>query len=293
MSTVVRPAHRSDAESICQLLHYKMNPKIPLARWRRLMNYPWLDDKPDFGQIVVSDGDVLGYCGQIYADRMIVGGPNKSRRKERIVSMSSWYLDKSLRGKGLGKEMLLSCIKDPSLSYTTLTNSRKPLAIVESAGFDVLEDHRHIWRKSDLNVSAVDIADDLSTIRSEICEHQRTLVDDMSEFAVVPFLVKADGEQALLYFSIKRKGNDVVWFDVLYSSNHEFFVEHAQALANQLLPEESAVLAVDGRFVPEDKKAGLLREDLPVPRFFISNRLEPKEIDLLYSELQLLDLKLD
>ena len=129
MSTAfVRAAQYSDADAICLLLHTKMNSKISVERWQQLMNYKWLDNKPDFGYVVESDGRVLGYCGMIYADRMI--GFGDQLRAERMVSMSSWYLDKSLRGKGLGRDMLIECIKDPTLTYATLTNSKKPLAIV-------------------------------------------------------------------------------------------------------------------------------------------------------------------
>jgi hypothetical protein len=52
------------------------------------------------------------------------------------------------------------------------------------------------------------------------------------------------------------------------------------------------VLAADARFV-DGVQNGAEREALPVPRFFKTERLAPHEIDHLYTELQLLDLKLD
>jgi len=121
MGAIVRHAEYRDADAICQLLHTKMNARIPVERWRQLMDYRWLADKPDFGRIVESDGQVLGFCGMVYADRTI----GEEQRAERVVSMSSWYLDKSMRGQGLGKAMLVSCIEDDSLTYVTLTNSHK------------------------------------------------------------------------------------------------------------------------------------------------------------------------
>jgi len=286
----VRAAEACDTEAICSLLHNKMNTRIPIDRWRRLMTYNWLEDKPGFGRVVESNGAILGYCGMVYADRLI-GGANQLR-SERIVSMSSWYLDKSLRGQGLGRDMLVSAISDPSLTYATLTNSKKPLGIVEALGFQVLEDHRYIWRKTDHAQSGVIIIDDVLTIKDRISSNQQQLIDDMHEYALTPLLIELDGQQALLFFSIKRKDANVLWYDLMHASDYELFVRCAQALADQLLPHSPAVLAADGRFVKKPPP-NITCERLPVARYYVSNRVEPDEIDHLYSELQLLDLKLD
>lgn len=286
----VRVANASDAEAICSLLHTKMNARIPLDHWRRLMNYQWLADKPDFGRVVESDGEVLGYCGMVYADRMV--GDANQRRAERIVSMSSWYLDKSLRGQGLGRDMLESAIADRTLTYATLTNSKKPLGIVEALGFEVLEDHRYSWRKSGQLHPGIVITEDVQRIRARIDSNQLRVIDDMHGYPVMPMLVEAAGQQSLLFFSIKHKAGDVLWYDLMHVSDRELFTNCAQALADHLLPDTPAVLAADGRFVKRPPP-GVACERLPVARYYVSERVAPHEIDHLYSELQLLDLKLD
>ncbi|MFK7854432.1 MAG: N-acetyltransferase family protein [Granulosicoccus sp.] len=290
---VVRRAHEEDIEAICTLLHTKMNSRIPIERWRQLMTYTWLEPKPDFGRVVVSKGQILGFCGMVYSDRLI-GDAVQGYRKERMVSMSSWYLDKSLRGQGLGREMLLSSIEDPALTYATLTNSKKPLAIVEGLGFKKLEDHRYVWSRSNHYDFELPIYDDPADIREQLAPELVQIVDDMQNMPVMPLLVGASDRQALIFLSIKRKKDDVLWFDLMYSSDLEMFSNNAQSLANSLLPNagKSAVLAADGRFVRQPSR-GAVRESLPVARYYVSQRVEPYEIDHLYSELQLLDLKLD
>lgn len=283
-------AEARDAEGICSLLHTKMNPKIPLEHWRRLMSYNWLKKKPDFGRVVEADGQILGYCGMVYSDRLI--GDASQLRPERMVSMSSWYLDKSLRGQGLGRDMLISSISDPTLTYATLTNSSKPLAIVEALGFQILEDHRYIWRKSDSSHTGIIITKDVDSIKARIDANQKRLIDDMFGYALTPLLVELDAQQSLLFFSIKRKAENVLWFDLMYASDQALFASCAQALADKLLPDTPAVLASDGRFV-ELPPPGAVREQLPVGRYYVSDRVARNEIDHLYSELQLLDLKLD
>lgn len=289
MSACVRLAEPRDIDAICALLHSKMNAKIPVERWRQLMSYEWLADKPDFGRVVESDGRVLGFCGMVYADRTV----GADERVERIVSMSSWYLDKTMRGKGLGKAMLKSAISDPNLTYATLTNSRKPLGIVEALGFRALEDHRYLWQKTSSEEASMTLLNDAAVIRPMVKPFQQVIMDDMAGFKLQPMLLQAEGKQCLLFFSIKRKANDRNWFDVMYASDSQLFSRFAQAIANRVLPDnEPAVLAADGRFVPEPNSTAT-HENLPVSRYYVSQRVAPHEIDHLYSELQLLDLKLD
>lgn len=288
MSSFVRHAESRDIEPICELLHAKMNSRIPVERWRKLMTYDWLEEKPDFGRIVESDGRVLGFCGMVYADRTV----GKDERQERIVSMSSWYLDKSMRGKGLGKAMLESAIEDSTLTYATLTNSRKPLGIVEALGFRALEDHRYLWKKTTPVKSLITVVREVPNILAEIRPFQQKILNDMSNQPLTPILLQHNGQQLLVIFSIKRKANEVLWFDVMYVSDHQLMAEYGQSLADVLLPDEQSVLAVDGRFV-SIQPPGAERQALPVSRYFVSRRVQPQEIDHLYSELQLLDLKLD
>ena len=113
----VRPAVAADIDAVCRLLHEQMNRRLPPERWRRITTYGWLAQKPDFGRVVDDGGKVVGFVGSVYADREIAG------RRERVVSMSSWYLDKAYRGQGLGFELMRSATEDDEASYTMITVS--------------------------------------------------------------------------------------------------------------------------------------------------------------------------
>ncbi len=291
MSTFIRAAELRDVESICSLLHTKMNSRFSVERWSRLMSYPWLADIPDYGQVVESDGRILGYVGLIYSDRMI-GDSLNGFRKERFASMSSWYLDKSLRGKGLGKGLLLATMENSAQTFTIFTNSSKPIGIVKALGYQLLDEERYHWRKSGSCSSSIELTRGVEAIRLRADDTQRQLLEDMQTMPVVPIWLEAGGRQALLFFSIKSKGENVLWFDLLHTSDPELFTDCAQQLANCLLPDTSAVLATDSRLVKSPPE-GTIREHLPIARHYLSSTVQPHEIDFLYSELQLLDLKLE
>ena len=291
MSAVIRPAGPGDIDPVCALLHDKMNAKIAPDRWRRLMTYEWLASKPDLGRVVEAGGQILGYVGMVYADREIPDASGGAR-SERIVNICAWYLDKSLRGTGLGTAMMADATADPAMSYDIMTSSKNTLKILAAVGYRVLDDHRYVWRKTGPPDAALAVIDDPAAIRARATAGEARLLDDMAGLSATPILIESGGTRALLFFSVKQKGANVTWFDLLHAGDRALFAGQGQALANALLPGEPAVLAADARFVSQ-VPGGAAREPLPVPRFFKTERLAPHQIDHLYTELQLLDLKLD
>jgi GNAT superfamily N-acetyltransferase len=287
MSVAVRPATAADVEAVCRLLHEKMNPRIAPERWRSLMTYRWLADKPDLGRVAVDGGRVAGYVGMVYADRELGG------RRERIVNICAWYLDRDYRGRGLGFELMRSATSDPALSYTILTSSARTLPLLGAIGYRVLDAARLLWRRRGPAPAGLEVEADGAALPRLLDPAARRLLDDHAGLPVRPLLVGAGGEACLVVLSEKLKGDDVAYSDVLHLGNPRLFARLAQAIADRLLPAGKAVLAVDRRLLGGAPAAGGEVEAIRVPRFFKSARLAPEAIDNLYSELQLLDLKLE
>ena len=177
-----------------------------------------------------------------------------------------------------------------------MTSSKNTLKSLDTVGYRVLDDHRYVWRKTGAAEGALTVVVDATAIRAQVGAEDTKVLDDMAGLPATPMLIEAGGQQALLFFSIKRKAEDILWYDLLHAGDLPLFADHAQALANAVLPDGPAVLAADCRFTPdgtERQLTGAIREKLAVPRFFKTERLAPHEIDHLYTELQLLDLKLD
>ncbi|MEK9662940.1 MAG: hypothetical protein VW644_14630, partial [Alphaproteobacteria bacterium] len=78
----------------------------------------------------------------------------------------------------------------------------------------------------------------------------------------------------------------------LHTGDRDFLAEYGQALAAALLPADApAAMVADSRFVAGPSPGGSV-EPLGTPRLYRSPTLEPAQIDNLYNELQLLQLKL-
>jgi hypothetical protein len=251
------------------------------------MTYGWLETKPDLGRVAMAGNEIAGYVGMVYADRAIGGA------SERVVGICAWYLGSPWRGRGLGRELMRRATEDPRLHYAILTSSSRTPPILAQVGYRVLEDERVTWRRGGA-ASRSEVEQDPAAIAARVDAAARRLLEDHAGLPVVPLLLEAEGRTALLMLSVKRKAGDRLWFDVLHVGDGALLARNAQALANTILPEgEDAVLAVDRRLLAGECPVGGLVESLKVPRFFKSARLEPRHIDNLYSELQLLDLKLD
>jgi len=282
----VRPAGAADIESICRLLHEQMSRKFTPDRWRRLMTYRWIAEKPDLGRVAIVEGRVVGYVGMVYADRRL------GQRRHRIVNICAWYLDKAYRGLGLGLELMRSATADPETTYTNLTSSSRTLTLLDRVGFRVLDSERRLWTVQAPPVGLAIERDEAQILKA--CEAaQAEMLRDHAGLPIRPILIREGEESCLAVFSIKQKHQGDPYFDVLHLSNPAFFAARAQAIADSLLPRSGrAVLAADARLLMGDPQGGTI-QPMPVPRFFKSSRLQPAEIDNMYSELQLLDLKLD
>ena len=98
-------------------------------------------------------------------------------------------------------------------------------------------------------------------------------------------------DRCLLVNYVKLKGDDIAHHEILHAGDRQLFARHVHAYANAVLPREKAVLSLDSRFVAPGTRADRTAP-LEISRYFRPYDLEAADIDFLYSEVLLLDLKL-
>lgn len=179
------------------------------------------------------------------------------------------------------------------MSYAILTSSGRTPPILARLGYHVLETERLVWQAGARPRPAPLLEHDPGRIAAALGPAARRLLADHAGLPVRPLLLAAEGESALLMLSVVRKDEEILWYDVMHAGAPAVFARHAQAVADAILPEPGARLAIDRRLLRGAAAPEASIETLSVPRFLKSARLEPADIDNLYSELQLLDLKLE
>lgn len=281
----LRTAGPDDRDAVVTLLHERMSSRISLGGWRRLFDYPWVADKPDCGVIVLEQGRVAGYLAVIYADRRLGG------RTVRTANLSSWYLVRPLRGQGIGLAMLQLATREPAVTYTTFSSNPQALHVMARAGLVLLDDSRFLWRRTAAPAAGVTVLSGFDALLPEIPDHERQILADHRDLPVQPYLLRAPEGDCLIVLSVKMKGADVAYHEVLHLGSPPVFARHAAAFANAVLTPGSAVLAVDRRFL-DGCEVVAASEQISVPRYFRSPDLARREVDFLYSEIPLLDLKL-
>ena len=281
---IIRPAHAGDIEPVALLLHEQMNRKIAPGRWRRLMTYDWMADKPNLGFVAEAAGRIVGYVGAVYSDRQVAG------KSERLVNICAWYLEKAHRGAGAGERLMAEATANPDWHYNIMTSSSRTLEILGRVGYRVLDDTRHDWQRD--GGAALALERDPARIAEGATDIERKILADHARLPVTPVLVQDAGRRVLAVFSVTKKGDDRPWCDLLYVGDTAL-MGNGQALANAILPSDDAVLSADARFCGEVQPAGARQVTLPVPRFVKSSSLSGAAVDHLYTELQLMGLKLD
>ena len=285
---MIRPAEAGDASAVAAFLHRPMKTRIPEARGRRLFAPPWErpDATLDYGRVAEDAGRLVGFIARTYSQRIWQG------RVELVASIGSWYVHRDCRGRGLGVGLYESILADRgAASYTVVSIAPHTYELYDRWGFDMLDDHRWLWRRRGKTGVGLEVLTDPADFLELLDERQQRMLHEHTGFAMWPALLRCDRGDCLMVLSSKYKGADVLYLDLMHLSHPEVFVAVAQEVAERLLPEGDAVLAVDGRFVagaPESAE----RVTIPVPRRFISERMPPAAFDFMYTEVPLLDLKL-
>jgi GNAT superfamily N-acetyltransferase len=285
MSVIVRPAEQGDIESVVDLLFDNMSQKVPKERWRRLLDYPWRPTDADLGRVAVDGNRIVGFLGLVYVDRPIGG------HIERFCNICAWYLLKSHRGQGVGQQIQFSATADPRMTYTIMTATAATGRAFEShSGFQVLDDKRYLLRRDAGPRRTIELIDDPDRIAPLLAPDDRAILEQHRPYNVRHLVAKAGGEACYIVMQVKRKGEDIDYHEVMYASDGRLLREFAPSIAHALLSSDTAVLAIDPRFLPEP--SDWETETLRLPRWYRSARVEPAKIDHLYGEIPLLDLKL-
>lgn len=285
-TATLRRAKPGDIAAICELLHTHMNSDFSVERWRKLFEPQWCLDNPDMGIVAVDGNRIVGFHGHVCSHRTI------GNREYRFVNFSSWYLLKEYRGQGLGRKMLEMAVSRPDTTYVVCSLSPKRIDYFKTLGMDVLDTERLLWRKEGHEYENLDIIDDPEVIAMRANPDEVAILKDHEGLKITPILVSTKCTQCLLLLSISKKAGGRIYYDVLYRSNPGMFTDRAPDIAQALLPDGDCVLAADRRFVENDAPEAEV-EQIKSPRFFKSDQVKPRNVDLAYSEIVLLELKLD
>jgi hypothetical protein len=263
--------------------------KIPFERWANILDCRWTPGEDRYGVVVMRDGELAGFLGIVFADRVIRG---KTRRTGNITS---WFVEKDLRRGGLGQDMLALVTSPENVTYTATSPNIRSGSLLAKIGWHLMEDRRLCWDRTGDPATAAVIAlggMDAAADAAGLSAAERRILADHRGLKAQAHILDAGAEgRCLLVSYVKLKGDDIAHHEILHAGDRALLARHVRTYANAVLPREKAVLSLDARLVAPGAAAD--RETaLEISRYFRPHDLRAADIDFLYSEVLLLDLKL-
>lgn len=281
----VAHARAEEREEIAQFMQ-EVFPKAKwsIDGWRRLLDGRWAAPADSFA-VTARDGDrLVGVLGLVTARRPTAAG------RAITANMTSWYLLKPYRAGGVGGRMIRLAAEDPTVTVTNFASAPRAVGAVQRAGLDVLDTHRLIWRPR-RRQAPLPVHRDPLALGAALPARDGQVLADHAGLNLAWCAVETPDGPCVLAISAKRKHDDYVTHDVFHIGDRGIFARHARAIADSILPPQDAILSVDSRFMPADADPDAAAE-LAVPRFYTPGRMAAEDVDFMYSEIALLDIKI-
>jgi RimJ/RimL family protein N-acetyltransferase len=260
--------------------------KVPFERWGNILDCRWIPEDDRYGAVVTDGDELCGFLGIVFADRPLAGVMH------RTGNITSWYLEKERRRSGLGQEMLALVTSLPGVTYVATSPNPRSGGLLAKVGWEVLEERRFLWRRTSERPDAE--VRRLASPREagELDADARRVLADHAGLDVDAYVLRGpEGEACLVMTYVKLKGENIAHLEILHVSDRPTFTRLVRQFANAVLEPANAVLSLDSRFVTEAAKPDEIVR-LDIPRTFKPCGIEPQHIDFLYSEVVLLDLKI-
>jgi predicted N-acetyltransferase YhbS len=265
----------------------KWMPRVhwDIKGWNDVLSGRWADPGDTIAVTARDNGTLVGVIGLVKSHRMTSDG----RRK--IGNLTSWYVLKDYRGQGIGGDIMRKAISRPEETVTNLTSAKGPLELIKRIGFEVLDDQSLCYRPRPSQPNRFEVTHYPLSLGDVLAPQDRQILQDHIGLPVYPMAVKTPDGWCVIVVAKHKKHDEYVTWETMYLGQPKLFAQHAHAIAASILPDTGAVLAVDRRFTRDGTEYDYIYY-IPVPRYYTKGRMNPHDIDNLYSEVAMLNMKL-
>jgi hypothetical protein len=257
------------------------------VKWHKLFTYQWGRHENYCGLALKDNDKVVGFIGMIFSQRRI------DDKVEKFCNLAAWFVREEYRGQAIA--LLFPLFSMRNYTITDLTPAKKVYRIQNKLGLKDLDVKGRILlpigrRLFQPKYTPLQMTHDLATIESELDGQNRKIFHDHKPYQCYHFLAtEADRYCYLIYTKLKRR---LPYAHIHYISNLDLFELVYRDIRKAILSHSSAYfLLIDSRLVNNRRLPLSLCLPFRTPKQYMSSRLEPEQIDNLYSELVLLNLR--
>ena len=249
----------------------------------RVYQYPWLEEKPNYGFALLHDGEIVGTFGCIYSERLIDG------QVERFCNTADWYVDEEHRSESI--ELLFAIITQPDYTFTALTATAEVTQIMRGFGFKKIDPAKVVVPTAPYSAaklrgaSKTAVITEPADVRDRLEGASLKIYDDLSGATTCDhFIVSVDGADSYCIVRYQKRRR-VPTAAVLHSSDPEVLSAGLGPVSWWLTSRRRVqALVVESELLPKLPRFARLVDD-PRPPLFSSKRLKADQVDSLYSEL--------
>jgi hypothetical protein len=274
----VKPITDADIRSVAEFLHHEMPYGVSAADWRRVMTPPWDVEQPNHGYFLNENGRVVGAYLALYSERLIDGRPR------RICNLGAWCVAGEHRATGL--RMLRSLLRQREYTFTDLTPNGNVTPLNTRLGFARLDTTTVLVPNMPLPVRSrgVRVVDTPNEIDGLLSGRDQKIYRDHSATAAHHVVLAKGDQSCYVMFRRDRRRRLPLFASILYVGNPVLFRDCAPHFYRYLLlrrgiPATLAEVRVVGHHPARSVRVAGWQ------RMYLSEDLEPAQIDYLYSEL--------
>jgi hypothetical protein len=208
--------------------------------------------------------------------------------------MTSWIVKDQYRGQSLS--LLLPVLRLRDHTITDLTPSNNVIRILERFGFKELDSRIKILLptggfRRDNSIDKCRFIQDMNRMKGILNEKEMRILEDHFDYPYLGHLLAYDDKShCYVIFTIVGKTRFPYCF-IQYISNLELFSIYSRTIRSRVAKTGlTPIVLVDSRLVRGIKLSFSYELPIRFPKLYKSSRLQPEQIDNLYSELVLLNL---
>jgi hypothetical protein len=279
-SVEVKPITDADIQAVAEFLRNDMGSGVSAADWQRAMTPPWDVEQPNHGYLMRENGRVVGAYLALYSERMIDGRPR------RICNLGTWCVADKHRATGL--RLQRSLLRQRGYTFTDLTPNPTVVALNDRLGFATLDTARTLvpnmpWPVRARGVWVVDTPREIDGLLSG--RDQAIYRDHAATAAHHVVLAKGDRSCYVMFRRDVGRFKRFPYFaSILYVSDPDLFRDCSPHFFRYLLIRRGIPMTLAELRVVLHRPARSVMVGGPT-KMFLSEDLQPGQIDYLYSEL--------
>lgn len=282
MDVEVTKAYPQDFERLFSLLQgFRNISQLTKQDWQKQFNFPFGKIEDHCGYMLLVDKEPVGFLGLIFSQREIRG------KTEKFCDLAAWIVKEEYRSNSLS--LLFPLLRERNLNITTFTASNRVQAVLRKLGFKDIETSLQILISKPSLKKSHYLIFNLDQIESQLSGEALQIFKDHKQLQCWHALL--DTADGLCYFILNKSMKKRIPFgNIDYISDRKLFEKYIRQSIFPLCNHFHIYGLILGGHFGISKLPFSLQTPRKHANLFRSSTLQPGDIDLVYSEVQVLGL---